>query len=127
MSIGDVNTASLALLVDDLREQLDLAPGELRYSGLESWPPGEGLLVHVEVFGRPSSVGFAEGTDLEDVAARLGAEIQDLVLEENWGEARPTCTGHPHPLSATVMNGVAVWHCPAGEGAPRPIRVRSAD
>ncbi len=41
--------------------------------------------------------------------------LQDQVLDQStaaWGEARPICPGHPHPLVADVRESQAWWTCP---------------
>lgn len=44
-------------------------------------------------------------------------EVQEWVVEENWGRDSnwPKCPQHPttHPLEAAVLDGDAVWRCPA--------------
>jgi hypothetical protein len=47
-----------------------------------------------------------------EALAELASQIQDFAVEATWGEPLPPCPGHPHPLSAHVVDGVAVWECP---------------
>ena len=44
--------------------------------------------------------------------AELASQIQDHAIEISQGSLLPPCPGHNHPLSAHVVEGVAVWECP---------------
>jgi hypothetical protein len=48
--------------------------------------------------------------------AELASQLQDHVIEATWGAPLPPCPGHPHPLAAHVVDGVAVWECPNTPG-----------
>ena len=68
------------------------------------------------------SDGSASGFELrfhtgpgEETVERLAAFLQDQVFPETgeaWGEARPRCPGHRHPLRSDVVDGRAWWLCP---------------
>ena len=59
-------------------------------------------------------------TDQTIGPVELAREIQDWLPEQSeaWGEARPPCPGHPHPLEADLLEGEAWWVCPGDE---RPV------
>lgn len=48
----------------------------------------------------------------ERAIAATADGIQDQVLEATHGLAVPPCPGHPHPLQALEIDGVASWVCP---------------
>jgi hypothetical protein len=59
-----------------------------------------------------------------DAVALLADQMQDEVPENTHGTPVPPCpgSGHGHPLTADVVDGVACWVCPRGDGiAPQPI------
>ncbi len=46
-------------------------------------------------------------------AVRVAAEqLQDHVIESAWGQPRPPCPGHGHPLSVAVTGETVLWRCP---------------
>lgn len=48
--------------------------------------------------------------------------LQDFVFDtEPWGEARPVCPGHAHPPDPRIIDGKAVWICPADGRVLAPI------
>jgi hypothetical protein len=53
-----------------------------------------------------------------DAIAALASQIQDHAIEATQGDPLPPCPGHPHPLSAHVVDGVAVWECPRDSRTP---------
>ena len=55
----------------------------------------------------PLGIGRAEG------AWRMADQLQDRAVEEVFGAALPPCPGHQHPLSARLVDGNALWECPA--------------
>lgn len=57
-----------------------------------------------------------------DRIAIVADQVQEWVIEELWPTAPtnwPPCPDHPgtHPLTAKVVNGAAIWACPA-DGSP---------
>jgi hypothetical protein len=96
-----------------------LAPG---WDILEVGSPGTEVSVVVGGHGPPVTAYFMTHLPEASAVAELASQLQDHVIEETWGEARPPCPGHPHPLSARVVDGVAVWECPrAPEHHREPI------
>lgn len=94
-------------------------------SQLARQPWGQNLapvrFVHVEVplqHGLFSIDLAPSGTD-EELAAHLASELQGHLMEfsESPGTAIPPCPGHPHPMRADVVNGRAMWTCPAGHAS----------
>ncbi|RMI42443.1 hypothetical protein EBO15_19630 [Actinomadura harenae] len=57
------------------------------------------------------------GTDQtsEEALARLASELQDHIIDHEWGRPLPPCPGHQHPLSTGVSDGTAYWKCPHDE------------
>jgi hypothetical protein len=50
---------------------------------------------------------------------------QDFAESLAWGEARPECPGHPHPLELQMIDHQAWWVCPRDQRQVK--RVGSAD
>lgn len=48
----------------------------------------------------------------EQAIAATADGLQDQVLEAGHGRPVPPCPGHPHPLQALEIDGVASWVCP---------------
>ncbi len=52
--------------------------------------------------------------------------LQDFIVEYDWVHYEPiwpACVKHPHthPLTACVVDGLAVWICPRNKSVIRPI------
>ncbi|MER7689564.1 hypothetical protein [Streptomyces sp. NPDC097610] len=115
MTADDAFRRALDAVLRDLRAQCSVQPDvrepEDDYPGLILYAPdGSGQGVY--------GVGLAEVAD----------GVQDWAVEALWAEGEsavwPPCPAHPdsHPLSATVVEGVAVWVCPKeGEVPVCPI------
>jgi hypothetical protein len=94
-----------------------------------SAPDDEATGYGVEVrlgFGEEWWVGVRLEASLSeaDAVALLADRMQDEVLENTHGAPVPPCPGpgHGHPLTAEVVEGIACWVCPQGDGiAPQPI------
>ncbi|MFF3670706.1 hypothetical protein [Microtetraspora malaysiensis] len=54
-----------------------------------------------------------------DAIANLASNLQDHMIEATWGQALPACPGHTHPLNPDVIDGEALWLCPAEPGKHR--------
>jgi hypothetical protein len=96
-------------------------------SPLPEVPPRSVLAVELGTGGERAETVTAHYslTVPEAVAvAELAAQIQDHASEESWGRPLPPCPGHSHPLSAHVVDGVAVWECPRTPGRHREPIVR---
>ena len=57
-------------------------------------------------------VYFTAGAPREDAIVATASQLQDHAIEATGGSALPACPGHPHPLSARVLDGIAQWVCP---------------
>jgi hypothetical protein len=58
----------------------------------------------------------------------LIVELADVLQEQffletaqAWGQPRPPCPAHPHPLYAWTHDGTPYWFCPAGNRPIAPI------
>jgi hypothetical protein len=111
VTAGDAFRRALEAVLRDLRAQCSVRPDvrepEDDYPGLILYAPdGSGQGVY--------GVGLAEVAD----------GVQDWAVEALWAEGEsavwPECPAHPdsHPLSATVVEEVAVWVCPQGGEVP---------
>lgn len=58
--------------------------------------------------------------DVERAVAHVAAQVQDWVMEEVW-TVWPPCPGHRHPREVDVLDGTAVWACPADASRHPPI------
>jgi hypothetical protein len=99
--------------------------GESGESGESGDPEGAGVVVTLAFSdGTSISVHLEQPLGEADAVVILADQLQDGVLEETAGAPRPPCPadgGHLHPAVARVVDGVASWVCPTGEGARRPI------
>jgi hypothetical protein len=95
--------------------------------GVEWRPEGDdaGVLVASEA-GSASSVRrrfWRDDGTAADLTVGVANWLQEQVFPESagaWGQPRPPCPGHPHPMRATVLEGAAWWVCPASSA---PIRM----
>lgn len=81
------------------------------------------VLVRVAKIADPSctvSSYFSQGIPTQPAIAQLASSLQDEVIE-TVSAAVPVCPGHPHPQSARVEDGRAVWVCPLGTGPKESI------
>ena len=98
----------------------------------QDWDPSESVMLFA---ADDSGVGVWLDLGLPGAQglAHLGDQVQDWAIAELARRGRPTnwpvCAAHPttHPLSATVVDGQAVWACPAGGAAASPIGALSRD
>ncbi|MEU5437965.1 hypothetical protein AB0G73_31975 [Streptomyces sp. NPDC020719] len=56
----------------------------------------------------PPDMGHVEALVL------LADRLQDWAIELTHGQALPPCPGHPHPMSAAMVDDTAAWVCPTG-------------
>ncbi|MER7754669.1 hypothetical protein [Kitasatospora sp. NPDC097643] len=56
-----------------------------------------------------------------DALVLLADRLQDWAVELTHGTALPPCPGHPHPMRAAVVDGAAVWCCPARPDGTGPL------
>jgi hypothetical protein len=91
--------------------------------------PGEAStwLVYLEEGGQVSGFGVSiDGESLEGLVATVADRLQDAYIDHLW-EARPRCPLHEHPLTASTLEGEAVWACPAESGWKRAVGSLATD
>jgi hypothetical protein len=69
----------------------------------------------VQEFDR-TEIWLPDDEDPESLVWRIADQLQEQVFPETraaWGQARPPCPGHPHPASAELVGGRAMWVCPS--------------
>ncbi|GLU47850.1 hypothetical protein [Nocardiopsis ansamitocini] len=71
--------------------------------------------------GSAVGVELTEAMTEAEAVVTLADQLQDTVMEHTHGAPVPPCPGHGHPAVAAVVDGVASWTCPDGDGAHRPI------
>jgi hypothetical protein len=78
--------------------------------------------------GEQSRSGFrvsGEGASMTaDDVVELAYLLQEHVFHESqaaWGEPRPLCPRHGHPMAPSEVGGVAWWKCPLDDHAVVPI------
>jgi len=90
---------------------------------VELEPRDTGGLVWFSERGQPGSFGLGLPDPATPRAALLAGcadQLQEQFFPEThgaWGEARPECSGHPHPAQAIERDGEAWWVCPT-DGRP---------
>jgi hypothetical protein len=65
--------------------------------------------------GSASGFSLRHGLRGAELVVALADFLHDQVFPESreaWGEARPTCPGHAHPATPTVLDAEAWWICP---------------
>ncbi|MFC3573567.1 hypothetical protein ACFOZ0_09845 [Streptomyces yaanensis] len=106
----DELTKALSVVLRDLAAQCPVQPvvRDAEDGGITLYAPdASGWGVYVWPDSRP-------GARLAEIADR----VQDWAVEALWAEGAsavwPPCPAHPdtHPLTATVVEGKAVWACP---------------
>ncbi|WP_406331474.1 hypothetical protein [Streptomyces sp. NBC_00203] len=112
---------ALETVLRDLRAQCSVQPDvrepEDDYQGVILWAPD----------GSGQGVGLGPGDSPAERLAGLADQVQDWAVEALWTEGEsavwPYCPWHPdsHPLTATVVEGAAVWVCPKGGQQVAPI------
>jgi hypothetical protein len=75
--------------------------------------------------GETSSAGFGapathtRSPDAEEIV-EVAFWLQDQFFPETrgaWGEPRPRCPGHAHPMAPVEIDGEAWWTCPVDDRA----------
>jgi hypothetical protein len=121
---------------DDLEFARDVASAVLTRMGADSGPPWTVLDVvpteeksdpptdpsavfhiRITVGDQPGAsdvvaVYFTAGVPRVDAIVTTASQLQDHAIEATGGSALPACPGHPHPLSARVLDDIAQWVCP---------------
>jgi hypothetical protein len=72
----------------------------------------------------PCGFQITDGMRGDDLIVELADALQEqffLETSQAWGEPRPPCPAHPHPLSASTHDGTPYWSCPAGNRPIAPI------
>ena len=49
---------------------------------------------------------------VDEAAVAFADLMQSVVLNEMFGPPWPVCPGHPHPATAELIRGEAMWVCP---------------
>ncbi|MQS16576.1 hypothetical protein F7Q99_31405 [Streptomyces kaniharaensis] len=97
-------------------------PGEP--DGPDGPPPEAGVHVTVTLDAEWTRVHLPPDLAPADALVLLADRLQDWAIELTHGAALPPCPGHAHPMRAAVVDGAAVWCCPArpeGTGTLLPI------
>ncbi|GAA4871033.1 hypothetical protein [Kitasatospora terrestris] len=84
----------------------------LEFGPADGPAPLPGLHVRVSAGADRTSVHLPFGLPPAEALCLLADRLQDWAVELTHGSPLPPCPGHPHPLSATVLDGAAVWTCP---------------
>jgi hypothetical protein len=69
--------------------------------------------------GFGASVTHTQPPDAEDIV-EVAYWLQDQFFPETrgaWGEPRPQCPGHSHPMAPAKIDGEAWWSCPFDDRA----------
>jgi hypothetical protein len=63
---------------------------------------------------------FSEPRDAWDVFERVFEQLQDYVPDRGvtWGQPRPECPGHPHPMQLLRTEHVLAMACPREPDVP---------
>ncbi len=91
------------------------------------YPDEECENMSIVVFTEPDGFGFGIGVVANEpevsrlvlLADRMQEHFSELV--EAWGQARPRCPRHTHPLAPAQREGAAWWACPADKTPVAPI------
>lgn len=102
---------SLAALVERLA-------ADLHHHGVIEWQR-DGNLIEARLVVEGVLWGAASvplDLPVEDAAARIVGALQDTVIEQAGGEARPPCpvAQHPHPAVLRRDTAGLGWRCPYG-------------
>jgi hypothetical protein len=96
-------------------------PLTVRYYDIEETEDW-GCVSFVEPDGSSFGFGVVWSAPRSELLVALAEGMQENFseMEAAWGEARPPCPGHGHPLSPVARDGIAWWDCPAtGEAVAR--------
>ncbi len=81
----------------------------------------------VVMFREPDGTAFNFGVSTEapttELLLSLASGLQENFpeLSAAWGEARPACPGHGHPMQPREHRGEAWWVCPRDNRPVAPI------
>jgi hypothetical protein len=72
--------------------------------------------------------GVATNADEAELVVALAEGLQEHFpeLRKAWGQARPQCPGHSHPMTPVERGRAAWWACPADGRRIAPIGTLSA-
>lgn len=106
--------AKLAVLADRVVSDLQ-HDGELDIR-LAQRPPRQPAprVVIVTIDGTKYGFGVDPESSPTELILSLAEGIQEHLAESSvaWGQARPRCPWHPHPLEPRIVAGRACWVCP---------------
>jgi hypothetical protein len=76
-----------------------------------------GVVLFTEADGTGFGFGVVTNSREADLQIALAEGLQEHFseLREAWGQARPPCPGHMHPLIPIKLDAVAWWACPSDE------------
>ena len=109
---------------DWLRPRVDAVLGDMQRPvaielTLGYYPDEELEHFGVVLFRETDGMGFGFGVVTNGGEAELlvalaeGLQENFSELREAWGEARPECPGHSHPMAPVERDRAAWWACPA--------------
>jgi hypothetical protein len=80
------------------------------------------IVVWLKIQDQAVGVALSRECSEAEVIFQIADQLQDFVLDMTGGAPLPPCPGHQHPMVASVIDGIASWQCPHGNGAvTRPI------
>ncbi len=135
MTPDDASKLATAVLADLARGTSDewIVLGAVPDDHMDGPPPPPGLdygtVISISIArsdapaATASRVHYVPDVPRADALVALASQLQDALIETSHGRALPACPGHAHPLSAVVVDGVAVWRCPV---SPEHYRVAIA-
>jgi hypothetical protein len=101
---------------DHLRELLDFViPDFQRPTAIDVLVGYQPPLLVLSEPGEPGSAGFLPSAEDRWLVVQFADWLQDQFFPETagaWGQARPACPGHRHPMNAEEIAGSAWWVCP---------------
>ena len=64
--------------------------------------------------GTHAGFGIDPSASIAQIAVAVADGLQTAFIESasGWGEPRPPCPGHTHPMTAELVDGEAWWTCP---------------
>lgn len=130
VALGTMSEVRLERIMTDIAADLaipDQGFVDVRYRQDDKYP--RFVLVQVETV-EGETFGFGIDDDAADatVEVQIAEGLQDNLpeLRRTWGEARPRCPSHPHPMRPEEIDGEAWWVCPEDGRKVRLIGGKSA-
>jgi hypothetical protein len=106
----------VAELVEAVWQDLQ-GPAPARGVHLEVIPGDEGEATEIAIWeDKRTETRITVPSDMSeaDHVIHVAEGLQDALAEMRaaWGQARPPCPFHTHPLRARLIRGVPMWWCP---------------